>query len=159
MMTRMIATRLIMSTAAVAACVAGIAIAHPGEGPSPEQRKEFLEKGIAKLPPEEQQLARQLQPLRDSLFRTIGRYRHKVHEGAAARTLTAERGAIQSLQGRIYTLETQNPDVTLDLLADLPMPFMGKEGPRGWGHHKGPMCDSISKGGGNAPPAPPAPTN
>jgi hypothetical protein len=152
-------TRLITTIAAVAACVAGIAIAHPGEGPSPEQRKEFFEKGIAKLPAEEQQLARQLQPLRDSLFRTIGQYRHKVHEGTAARTLTTERGAIQSLQARIYTLETQNPDVTLDLLADLPMPFMGQEGPRGWGHHKGPMCDSLSKGGGNAPPAPPAPTN
>jgi len=152
-------TKLIMSTAAVAACIAGIAIAHPGEGPSPEQRKEFFEKRIAKLPPEEQQLARELQPLRDSLFRTIGQYRHEVHEGTAARTLTTERGTIQSLQARIYALETQNPDVTLDLLADLPMPFMGGDGHRGWGHHKGPMCDSLPKGGGNAPAAPPAPAN
>ncbi|HXP91685.1 MAG TPA: hypothetical protein VN931_12255 [Fibrobacteria bacterium] len=147
-------TRLIMSTAAVAVCVAGIAIAHSGEGPSPEQRKEFFEKKIAKLPPEEQQLARELQPLRDSLFRTIGQYKRKVHDGTAARSLTAERGAIQSLQARIYTLETQNPDVTLDLLADLPMPFMGREGHRGWGHHKGPMCDSLSKDGTHGPPAP-----
>jgi uncharacterized protein involved in exopolysaccharide biosynthesis len=147
-------TRLIMTTAAVAACVAGIAIAHSGEGPTPEQRKEFLEKRIAKLPPEEQQLARQIQPLRDSLFRTIGQYRHKVHGGTSARSLTADRGAIQSLQARIYALETQNPDVTLDLLADLPMPDMGREGRGGWGHRKGPMCDSLSKDGNHAPPAP-----
>jgi len=148
-------TRLILSTTAIALFVAGLAIARPGEGPSPEQRKEFLEKKIAKLPVQEQQLARQIQPLRDSLFHTIGEYKRKVHEGAKARSLTTERSTIRALQASIYALETQNPDVTLDLLADLPSPFMGREG-HGWGHHGShggddSLCD---KADGHHPPPP-----
>jgi hypothetical protein len=145
-------TRLILSTTVIALFVAGLAIARPGEGPSPEKRKEFLEKKIAKLPAQEQELARQIQPLRDSLFRAIGQYKHKVHDGAQARSLTAERSTIQSLQASIYALETQNPDVTLDLLADMPSPFMGKDGRGGWGHHRWNGNDSMCAKGGHHPP-------
>ena len=141
-------TRLILSTTAIALFVAGLAIARPGEGPSPEQRKEFFEKRIAKLPAQEQELARRIEPLRDSLFRTIGQYKHKVHDGAQARSLTAERSTIQSLQASIYALEIQNPDVTLDLLADLPSPFMGG------GRHGGPGNDSLGAKDGHHPPPP-----
>ena len=147
-------TRLILSSTAIALFVAGLAIARPGEGPSPEQRKEFLEKKFAKLPAPEQELARAIQPLRDSLFRTMGQYKRKVHEGAQARSLTAERSTIQSLQASIYALETRNPDVTLDLLADLPAPFMGGEGRHGWGHRKGSEGDSMCPMGGHHPPPP-----
>lgn len=146
-------TKLILSTTVIALFVAGLAIAFPGDGPSPEKRKEFFEKRIAKLPAQEQELARQIQPLRDSLFRTIGQYKRKVHEGAAARSLTAERSTIQSLQAGIYALETQNPDVTLDLLADLPSPFLGKEGHGGWGGRRDHGNDSMTcKKGGQPPP-------
>ena len=146
-------TRLILSTTVIALFVAGLAIAMPGDGPSPEKRKEFFEKSIAKLPAQEQELAHQIQPLRDSLFRTIGQYKRKVHDGATARSLTAERSSIQSLQASIYALETQNPDITLDLLADLPSPFLGKEG-RGWGHHRGQGPDSSCAKSGHIPPSP-----
>ena len=144
-------TKLILSTTVISLFVAGLAIAFPGDGPSPEKRKEFFEKRIAKLPAPEQELARQIQPLRDSLFRTIGQYKRKVHEGAAARSLTAERSTIQSLQASIYALEAQNPDVMLDLLADLPSPFMGKEGRGGWGHGPGRGDDSSCAKGGHHP--------
>lgn len=144
--------RLILSTTAIALFVAGLAIAMPGDGPSPEKRKEFFEKQIAKLPAQEQDLARRIQPLRDSLFRTIGQYTHKVHDGAQARSLTAERSTIQSLQASIYALETQNPDVTLDLLADLPSPFLGREGRGGWGHRREEGSDSSGDKGGHHPP-------
>jgi hypothetical protein len=132
---------------------AGLVFAHPGfEGPSPEKRKEFLEKRIAQLPTEEQELARQIVPLRDSLMRAIGDYRHKVHEGAKARTLTTERATIQSLQSRVWTLESRNPDVTLDLLADMPGPFEGRGG------HRPPPGDSAGAcprhGHWNHPPPP-----
>lgn len=138
-------TRLILSTTAIALFVAGLAIAFPGDGPSPEKRKEFFEKRISKLPPQEQALARQIQPLRDSLFRSIGQYKRKVHDGAQARSLTAERATIQSLQASIYALETQNPDVTLDLLADMPSPFLRKDG-QGWKHRGGAHCGGDSLG-------------
>ena len=145
--------RLILSTTVVALFVAGLAVARPGEGPSPEQRKEYFEKRISKLPAQEQELARQIEPLRDSLFRTIGQYKRKVHEGAQARNLTAERSAIESLRASIYALETRNPDVAMDLLADLPAPFMGGDGRHGWKHPGGPECDSLCpKGGHHAPP-------
>jgi len=149
-------TRLILSTTVIALFVAGLAIAMPGDGQSPEKRREFFEKRIAKLPAQEQDLARRIQPLRDSLFRTLGQYKHKVHDGAPARSLTAERSTIQSLQASIYALETQNPDVTLDLLADLPSPFMGKEGRWGWGHRRGQGTDSsCDKSDHKHPSAPP----
>ena len=148
-------TRLILSTSVIALFVAGLAIAMPGDGPSPEKRKEFFENMIAKLPAQEQELARQIHPLRDSLFRTIGQYKHKVHDGAAARSLTAERATIQSLQARIHALESQNPDVTLDLLADLPSPFLGKEGRGGWGHRRSQGSDSMcAKSDHNHPSSP-----
>jgi|ERR1035437_4004854 hypothetical protein len=144
-------TRLILSTTVIALFVAGLAIAFPGDGPSPEKRKEFLEKNIAKLPVQEQDLARQIHPLRDSLFRTIGQYKRKVHDGAQARSLIAERSAIQSLRSRIYALESQNPDVTLDLMADMPSPFMSKEGRGGWKHHREHGNDSSCAKGGHQP--------
>jgi hypothetical protein len=138
-------TRLILP-AALAVVVAGcFTLAHAGDSQTPPSHKELLEKKIAKLPAQEQELARKILPLRDSLMRTVGEYQHKVHKGTAARSLTAERAAIKSLQSQIYALEAQNPDVTLDLLADLP-------GPGGFGHHGGPGhhgADSL------APPPPP----
>ena len=127
---------------------AGFAIAHPGErGPSPEKRREFVEKRLSKLPPQEQELARQVLPLRDSLMRTIGDYKRKVHDGAQPRSLVSQRATIQSLQSRIWALEAQNPDVTLDLLADLPGPF---DGP----HHHGPHCPRGAQLGDSLPPPP-----
>lgn len=152
--------KIITAASCIAALAAGMAIAHPGEGrqgPSPEQRKEFLEKRIAKLPAQEQELARQIEPLRDSLMRAIGEYRHKVKEGAAARSLTTERATVQRLQASVRALESQNPDVTLDLIADLPGPFEGRRG-----HHPPPPPGDSAQGcprhgGGDDLPPPPPP--
>jgi len=139
-------TRLVLPAVVAAAVVAGgFTLARADDCPTPPSHKELLEKRLAKLPAQEQELARKIAPLRDSLARTIGGYQHKVHKGTAARSLTAERATIRSLQAQIYALEAQNPDVTLDLLADLPGP--GGCGPHGGPGHHG--ADSL------APPPPP----
>jgi len=156
----------------VALLATGLSIAafagpdHHGKGPTPEQRKEFqekrkefIEKRLAKLPVDEQKLARALEPLRDSLMRTMGDYRHKVKGGAAARSLTAERATIASLEAQIQKLQSDNREVWLDLLADLPGPG-GHEGMRGPGKH-GADCpkradkDCPRHGDGELPPPPP----
>jgi len=148
--------KIITAASCIAALAAGLAIAQPWEGregPNPEQRKEFMEKRIAKLPAAEQELARQVMPARDSLMRAIGDYKNKVHDGSAARTLTIERAAIQRLQSRVWALESQNPDITLDLLADLPGPFPGGRGDKDhhpWGGPKG-----CPRHGGDSLPPPP----
>lgn len=128
------------------------------EGPTPEQRKQFLERRLAKLPEPERALALQIVPLKDSLMRTVGDYKRKVRDGAQPRSLSAERSAIQGLQTRIWTLEAQNPDVTLDLLAHMPAPFEG--GPR-WRHRPPPPrgdslsgCPRRGPGGDSLPPPP-----
>ncbi len=92
------------------------------KAPTPEQRKEFLEKRIAKLPVEEQRLARVLAPLRDSLMHAMGDYHHRVKEGAQPRSLTAERNAIASLESQILRLQVENQEVWLDLVAHMPGP-------------------------------------
>jgi len=166
----------------VATLAAGLSIAafagsdHEGKGPTPEQRKEFQEKRqamieerLAKLPAEEQKLARALEPLRDSLMHAIGDYHHKVKAGAAARSLATERANIASLEGQIQKLQAENRETWLDLLADLPGPGgmggpHGKGGPdgHGWKDGKGgPECHKHgdAKGGpehgGEEPPPPP----
>ncbi len=138
------------------------------KGPSPEQRKEFqqkraefLEKRLAKLPVEEQKLARALEPLRDSLMGTIGEYHRKVKDGAAPRSLTTDRATIASLQSQIQKLQADNQEVWLDLLADLPGPGGpgGKGGPpHGWmggkdGRAGGPECPKHEED--HLPPPPP----
>jgi hypothetical protein len=90
--------------------------------PTPEQRKEFLEKRLAKLSADEQRLARELFPLHDSLMRTIGDYHRKTKAGAEPRSLTSERNLIASLEAQIQRLQTENKEVWLDLLAHMPGP-------------------------------------
>jgi len=162
-----------------AALAAGLAVSawaaegKDGKGPTPEQRKEFelkrqemMEKRLAKLPAEEQKLARALEPLRDSLMHAMGDYHHKVKEGAAARSLTVERANITTLESQIQKLQAENREVWLDLLADLPGPGMGpgghgKGGPDGhhWkkdGSKGGPDCPMHHGDmGGDEPPPPP----
>ena len=128
--------------------------------PTPEQRKEFLEKRIAKLPADEQRLARELAPLRDSLMNAMREYHHKVKDGAAPRTLTTERNTIASIESQIQRLQTENQEVWLDLLAHLP----GPEG-RGFDKHHGrpgmdgsePPARGDANGGPDDLPPPPAP--
>jgi len=166
----------------VAVLAAGMSIAafagteREQKGPTPEQRKEFqekrkesFEKRISKLSADEQKLARALEPLRDSLMRTLRDYHHKVKDGAAARSLTTERATIASLEGQIQKLQAENREVWLDLLANLPGPG-GPEGMRGPGgpHRRGdkadkdgPDCpkhddkDCPRHGEGEMPPPPP----
>lgn len=150
---------------AAAWTVAADAAAKPErKGPTPEQRKEFLEKRIAKLSADEQRLARELFPLRDSLMRAMGDYHRKVEEGAAPRSLTAERNQIAALEASIERLQTENREVWLDLLAHMP----GPGGPRFARHRPPPGKDGPDRpprGGGEAdegpapdePPPPPAP--
>ena len=157
----------------VATLAAGLGIAafagsdHEGRGPTPEQRKEFLEKHLANLPAPEQSLARTLEPLRDSLRHAIGDYHHKVKDGATARSLKAERAIIVSLQAQIQKLQADNQEVWLDLLADLPGPVMkgGREGkgPPWMDGKGGPDCPRHGdmkdcprhRDGENPPPPPP----
>jgi len=139
----------------VAALAAGLSVGtwaasdNGAKGPTPEQRKEFeqkrkemMEKRISKLPPEEQKLARALEPLRDSLMRAMGDYHRKVKDGAAARSLTVERANITTLESQIQKLQAENRDVWLDLLADMP----GPGGPGG--HGKGPGHHGMKDGKG-----------
>lgn len=151
-----------------------------GKEPTPEQRKEFHEKRkamfeerLSKLPSEEQKLARALDPLRDSLMRTIGEYHRKVKDGAQARSLSTERATIASLEAQIQKLQADNQEVWLDLLADLPGPGgphgirrpdgrfdgkgrPGKEGKRGPDCPKrGEMKECPRHYDGETPPPPP----
>jgi hypothetical protein len=113
--------------------VAAFAASKPDfKGPTPEQRKEFLEKRIAKLSPDEQRLARELAPLRDSLMHAMREYHHKVKDGAEPRSLTAERNTIASMESQIQRVQTENQEVWLDLLAHIPGP-----GDHEFGKHHG----------------------
>lgn len=161
-----------IAIALAAGAAGGLVYAQQGEKPSPEQReefqerrKEFIEKRLAKLPEAEQKLARRIEPLRDSLFRTIGQYHRKVHEGATARSLVAERTAIVSLESQIQAIQAQDRETYLDLLADLPGPG-GPRGPEGhggkWSKGAPPGSDSACSREGahhhkHGPDAPPAP--
>jgi Spy/CpxP family protein refolding chaperone len=161
---------LVTSLAAALSIAAFAGFEHEGNSPTPQQRKEFqerhkesIEKRLAKLPAEEQKLARTLQPLRDSLMRTMGDYKRKVKDGAAARSLTAERSTIASLEAQIQKLQSDNREVWLDLLADLPGPEArgGPGGPHGKFGKGGPECpkrsdkDCPRHGDGELPPPPP----
>ncbi len=150
----------ILSTAALAA-------AKPDrQGPTDEPRKAFLEKRLAKLPADEQRLARQLWPLRDSLMRAMGDYHRKVADGAVPRSLTAERNAVASLESQIQRLQTENQEVWLDLLARMPGPGFPRHGmhPGKGGRHEPPPPPDAGEDGPDEdgssetpPPPPPAP--
>ena len=101
------------------------------------ERKEAMERRFAALPAQERELARALEPLRDSLFRTMGDYRRKVRDGADPRSLTTERATIASLTSQIENIQANNRDVWLDLQAHFPEPGPGPRGP-GRGHHPPP---------------------
>jgi hypothetical protein len=156
-----IGTVALLATGLSVAVVAVVKSEH--KGPTSEQRKEFLEKRLAKLPSDELRLARELFPLRDSLMRVMGDYHRKVREGAEPRTLTAERSTITSVESQIQRLQTENQEVWLDLLAHMP----GPDGPRFGRHHKRPGKDGPGQpppagegpddGAMDDPPPPPAP--
>lgn len=153
----------------IAVLASGLSVAafaaaeHKGFRPSPEQRKEFLEKRIAKLPGEAQNLARELAPLRDSLFQAMGSYHRQVKDGAPPRSLTAQRALITSLEARIHKLQSENQEAWLDLLASMPMhrggPKMDKHRMRPG--EDGPECPLQHPGPGGLddlpPPPPPIP--
>jgi hypothetical protein len=137
-----IGTVALLATGLSVAAFAAIKTDH--KGPTAEQRKEFLEKRISKLPAEEQRLARELFPLRDSLMRVMGDYQRKARKDSTApRSLTAERTAIASLEAQIQRLQASNQEVWLDLLAHTP----GPGGP-GFARHHG----RHGKGGPDCPP-------
>jgi hypothetical protein len=128
-----------------------------------EQRQEFLERRLAKLPADEQRLARELLPLRDSLRMAVGAYQRKVRKDSVLpRQLTAERAAIADLEARIQRLRTENPEVWLDLLARMPGPGgpefakhprrPGKDGPEPRFRHHASDVDGLE----DLPPPPPA---
>lgn len=123
----------------------------------------MMEERLASLPAAEQTLAKSLRPLKDSLGGAVRDYLRKVHEGAAPRSLVAERAKILALKSEISRLEAADPETSLDLLAHLPPPIEGMRGPRR-GPPPCPMMggDNHPDGGDSAHPhcprhAPPPP--
>lgn len=139
----------------IATAVAAFAWAKADQprGEFQNRKARILEERLAQLGPAQQALAKALAPLRDSLHLAIGEYASKVRSGAEPRSLGPERSRISSLRSRIAVLEAADPEVTLDLLGQLPPPPpMHPRHPRGFGGH---AEDSIRSG--HCPRNPPPP--
>lgn len=95
---------------------------------SKERRDAMFEQRMAKLPPEQQRLHREMRPLRDSMMRLTRDYRRKAKDGTPPRSLTQERAAILALEGKIQMVQAENREAWLDMLARGDGP-MGPGGP------------------------------